>query len=53
MKFRTPMPMTDGAINIADPSAVLTMLFLEQASLPEPSGTPGRDPTPDELGCQS
>jgi hypothetical protein len=41
----------DGKIDIADPIATLTTLFLAGGRLPEPNGTPGLDPTPDALTC--
>ena len=43
----------DGLLNLADPIATLNALnaFSGQSALPEPFGTPGVDPTEDELGC--
>jgi hypothetical protein len=41
----------DGAVNIADGSAILGRLFLGWEPLSAPSGSPGPDPTPDEPGC--
>jgi hypothetical protein len=40
-----------GGINISDATVVLNYLFLGGGALPAPSGAPGTDPTPDDLGC--
>jgi hypothetical protein len=42
----------DGAINTGDLVALTGFLFRGEGSLPPPRGSPGRDPTPDDLrGC--
>ena len=42
----------DGRVNITDPVWTLLHLFGGR-TLPEPTGACGRDPTSDELGCDS
>jgi hypothetical protein len=41
----------DGQVDLSDPIATLAYLFLAGPTLPSPSGSPGKDPTPDALGC--
>lgn len=41
----------DGVLNIADAVFELSFLFTPGVVMPEPSGEPGPDPTPDELTC--
>ena len=41
----------DGRLDVSDPVITLRFLFLGGDPLPEPSGQPGEDPTPDPLGC--
>ena len=42
----------DGTVDIVDPVRLLSQLFLGADPLPPPTGTPGRDPTPDSLSCR-
>src|SRR5437867_687949 len=41
----------DGLIIITDPIFTLRAIFLGGLPFPPPSGAPGKDPTPDGLGC--
>lgn len=41
----------DGGLNLTDPVVTILFLFAGGAPLPPPTGSPGADPTPDELGC--
>ncbi len=41
-----------GDISITDGIQVITYLFLKGDPLPDPFGTRGEDPTPDDLGCE-
>lgn len=43
----------DGLIDISDPVAVLTNLFLGGQPIPEPFGLCGLDPTADDLPCEA
>ncbi|MBN1442924.1 MAG: hypothetical protein JXA90_09450 [Planctomycetes bacterium] len=41
----------DGRIDVSDPIAILQFLYLGGEPLPAPQGTPGEDPTDDEMTC--
>ncbi len=41
----------NGNVDVTDPIVTLSALFLGTAAIPPPNGSPGRDPTPDALGC--
>ena len=41
----------DGLLDVSDPIRTLDFLFLGGAPLPPPTGTPGKDPTPDGMTC--
>ncbi len=41
----------DGGLNLTDPVVTILFLFAGGAPLPPPTGSPGADPTPDDLGC--
>lgn len=41
----------DGRINLTDPIVTMLFLFAGGTPLPAPVGSPGSDPTPDDLAC--
>ena len=43
--------LDDGAVNLSDAVAILSVLFGGRATLPEPFNVCGDDPTRDELEC--
>lgn len=41
----------DGEVDLSDPIAALMVIYRGIGEIPPPYGKPGRDPTPDNLGC--